>query len=351
MFSEQDLDDMKRLVTGFIAALLILAFFLWAVGIHKIISLYAQMHTGIFLLGILSTFIGMVAWSSVWHRVIAVVEHRISRVKVFLIFLSAQFANHITPFGQVGGEPFIALVLTKYTDISYEKSLAGVISSDLINFFPFFTYGSIGFLYFLIVHDISGTIKTYAIGFAVVLGATITAAVLIWRKRGDVKTGVLSLTNFIRDKLGRYSDKLYYGLEPELVKERLDDFFGTLSFIGENKDRLVLPIILAHIGWFFVILPLYMSSMAINHTINFPLIFLIIPVASLAGYLPSPGGLGGVEVFGAVVITVVTSINITTATAIFLLYRISVFWFTILIGGISLGHLSVGMKEITEGGG
>lgn len=52
-------------------------------------------------------------------------------------YLAATFANYTTPFGQAGGEPFIAYVLSADTEASYEESLASVSTADLMHLLPF----------------------------------------------------------------------------------------------------------------------------------------------------------------------------------------------------------------------
>ncbi|MDY6780367.1 MAG: lysylphosphatidylglycerol synthase domain-containing protein, partial [Halobacteria archaeon] len=67
-------------------------------------------------------------------------------------------------------------------------------------------------------------------------------------------------------------------------------------------------------------------------------------------YMPLPGGLGSVEITLAIVLASLTALSLTQASAVALLYRICVYWFVLVLGGLSLSYLSVGMYEKGEAG-
>lgn len=337
---------MKRVLVGFAAALMVLTTFVYFVGAHDVAGALARANLPIFALAILSAFLALVCWGMVWNRVLSVVEHSVSRVKIGMIFLAGMFANFITPFGQVGGEPFIALVLTKYSDIDYERALAAIIAADVINLIPFFSYGILGFTYFVLTNSLNETLETFVAAFAVAMVLSAVLLYTVWHRRGGVERIVLAMSGVARVTVGRLSDTAHELLEPDAIRLRLEEFFNMLDFIWENRRRMVYAVVLSHVGWFFTIVPLYFAAVALGYDVPFMYVLFIVPLGSIAGYLPLPGGLGSVEVMLVAVVVSVTTLSLPEATATAILYRIAVYWFTLLIGGVSLSYLSAGLYEL-----
>lgn len=338
--------QMKRVLVGFAAALMVLSTFVYFVGAHDVAGALARANLPVFALAILSSFLALVCWGMVWNRVLSVVDHSVSRIKIGMIFLSGMFANFITPFGQVGGEPFIALVLTKYSDIDYERALAAIIAADVINLIPFFSYGLLGFTYFVLTNSLNETLETFVAAF--VLAFVLSGVLLwtVWNRRGGVERVVVAVTGGLRATVGRFSETAHELLEPDAVRLRVEEFFNMLDFIWDHRRKMVYAVVLSHVGWFFTIVPLYIAAVALGLDVPFMYVLFIVPLGSIAGYLPLPGGLGSVEVMLAAVIVSVTSLGLPAATATAILYRIAVYWFTLLIGGLSLSYLSAGLYEL-----
>mgnify|MGYP000353097465 CR=1 FL=1 len=59
----------------------------------------------------------------------------------------------------------------------------------------------------------------------------------------------------------------------------------------------------------------------------------VLPVASIAGVFPLPGGLGGVETAFILLLVSTTGVATTTATAAVVIYRGVTYWLPMLAGG------------------
>ncbi len=335
-----------RFLVGFGVAAVIIFLFVYAIGWDEVVSTLSKTDLGVFSLGLVSSFVCLVAWSAVWNRVLSVIDHALSRGRITLIFLSAMFANYVTPLGQVGGEPFIAYVLSKSSDIDYEHSLAAVMTSDFLNLIPFFSYAVVGFSYFVTRRSFNSDVRNYAAVFVVVAAVAVSAALFIWHRRDLVESFVLRVAGFLRKTVGKLSSNLRTALREEDVKERIDGFFETLDLFSENRREMATAVVFSHIGWFFFILPLYTSFLSLGYNVPLGTTLLIIPVSGLAGFIPLPGGLGGVEIAIAVTIFSLTGLSLPAASAAALLYRLCVYWFTLLVGGISSMYLSVDLRRI-----
>ena len=71
-----------------------------------------------------------------------------------------------------------------------------------------------------------------------------------------------------------------------------------------------------------------------------PAAMLAIPLGSVAGVTPLPGGLGGIEAVLIFVLTPVTSVGAGTVAAAVLLHRAATYWLPLLLGGGSVAALS-----------
>jgi len=131
-----------------------------------------------------STFLGLAAWSQAWRVVLSAVGIEVSGRRLVVTYLAATFANYVTPFGQAGGEPFIAYVLSQGTGASYEDSLASVVVTDLLNLLPFFNFAAIGFAVLLVSAELPPAVRPLAYGLtALAIGVPVLAYVG-WNHRG-----------------------------------------------------------------------------------------------------------------------------------------------------------------------
>lgn len=90
-----------------------------------------------FVFLLLCTVIGwLAAWAMALRTVLGVLNVGISPQKGFLVFAGAMFFNNITPFGQAGGEPITAHLISRATNSKYETGLAAIASVDALNFVP-----------------------------------------------------------------------------------------------------------------------------------------------------------------------------------------------------------------------
>jgi len=108
-------------------------------------------------------------------------RHRYPGRQVVFIYAGAVFANNVTPFGQAGGEPVAALLISKTSDARYETSLVGIASVDVLNVVPSISLILVGVGYYATTAALGDHLVT-AVGSAVVLIAGIVIALgLVWR--------------------------------------------------------------------------------------------------------------------------------------------------------------------------
>ena len=129
-----DLFSRKRAIqagVGFLVAGAVIYLLAVGVGLDELRRALAGAELRWVALGCLSTALCLVAWTRVWQIVLQVVGTPVGFRKLVVTFYAATFANYVTPMGQAGGEPFIAYVLSRNSEATFEESLASVVTAEI----------------------------------------------------------------------------------------------------------------------------------------------------------------------------------------------------------------------------
>lgn len=275
----------------------------------------------------LSTAAGLVAWGKVWQIVLGILDIEVSFRRLVVTYFAATFANYVTPLGQAGGEPFIAYVLARDTEASYEDSLASVVTADLLNLLPFFNFAAVGLGYLLYRAELAGTAENLALGLGAMAVGVPVLVYVGWQFRESIECVVVRLVAPIVRRTDR--------LSVAGIQRRIREFYAALEQVAARPRTLAYALTFSYVGWVLFALPLYFAGLAIDAPLSLLLVFFVVPASTLAGIVPTPGGLGAVE--GALVGLIVALAPITApaALAIAVLYRVASYWFAILVGGIA----------------
>jgi uncharacterized protein (TIRG00374 family) len=275
----------------------------------------------------LSTLIGLAAWGKSWQVVLRQAGISVPYPKLVVTYFAATFANYVTPLGQAGGEPFIAYVLCRDTDASYEDSLASVVTADLLNLLPFFTFAAVGLGFLSLQPTLPPGVDRLVSGLLVMAVGLPVAVVLGWRFRRAVEGLVASLVW----PVARLTERVTVAG----VRERVRDFYGALDRIAANPRALAYALLFAYVGWVFFALPLYFAAKTIGVSVAPLSIFFIVPASTLAGIVPTPGGLGAVEGALFALLVGITGAAAGPALALAGVYRFSSYWFALGVGALA----------------
>lgn len=333
------------MLAGFVAALTILAAFTWLVGWQDIITTIIAARTGTLLAGALVSFTGILLLGVSWWIMVKDVAMLPFRDGIS-VFLPAQFMNAITPLGQLGGEPFIAYLVSQDADIPIEDSFGAILAADLLNTVPFFTLSLTGIIIFLIYTPINGLITSI---LKIVLGIAALVAlavILIWRKEGwtirffgELGAILRSIIRFTglqnRPKLGRINRRL--------MREKGKRFSQILKDTLRQPRKVAAALTITHIANLLSAFGLYLIILALGVDAPISALLFLLPAAMLAGYLPLPGGLGGIEVALTLLLIAIIDLPASIASAAVLLFRFSTYWTTIFTGGVLASQLSIDM--------
>jgi uncharacterized protein (TIRG00374 family) len=316
-----------KAVAGFAVALLVLALLAAGIGVEAIAAELAGTDVRWLAVGCLSTAVGLVAWARAWQVVLRVVGVPVSLGNIVVTYYAATFANYVTPLGQAGGEPFIAFVLSRDTEASYEDSLASVVTADLLNLLPFFSFAAVGTAVLVVRTTLPQEIRGVAVALVVFAVGVPAAAGAGWRFRGPLGRLAIRLVAPVARRT-RF-------LSVEGIREHLHELNEAFERIAADPRALAHALVFSYVGWLFFALPLYFAVLAIGGSISLWLVFFVVPASTLAGLTPSPGGLGGVEAALVGLLVVLAGFSTASGYATATVYRLASYWFALGAGGLA----------------
>lgn len=272
----------------------------------------------------------------IWYRFFQHMKIPVSYFKSLKMFLAGNFLNGVTPLGQFGGEPLMAYVISRNTDASYEKGLSTVISADIINTMPLFTFTVGGTAYLLLFRTVSQVI-IQTLFMAIIVGVLGGAFVYImWFEAGKIESVIFAVMEKLVNLIGRGEHLL------EKLESSLEEVQKSFHRIGESPRHLIKVAMIAHLTFFLNILSLYFILIALGHKTDLSLLYFVSVIAGFGNFSPTPGGGGTVEAVMAGTITVFTSIPFATAVVSAIIFRLTTHWPGLLLGWLSLNTLKNG---------
>jgi hypothetical protein len=336
--------DYARTALGFGAAILVVGLLVWAVGVGDLVARLRAADARYVGLVLLTTVGWLAAWGLALRKVLSVLGVRLSAVSAFLVFSGAMFSNNITPFGQAGGEPVTALLVSRITDAEYETGLAAIASVDTLNFVPSITLALIGAGFYATEIALGANRNvTVAIGAVVVLAVAVPSLVyLAWSRRYALEERIVTrLTpaiQWLADQLPRMSAP-----GPEAIERRINGFFRAIERVVDDEGGLVIALSFSALGWGCQAAGLWLAFQAIGQPISFAVVLFAVPIGAIAGVTPLPGGAGGIEWVLATLLTAATgpAVGFGVATAAVVLFRGFVYWVPVVIGGVVMSVAGV----------
>lgn len=334
---------------GFLGAFALLGLLVWFTGVEGLLETLRGADRRLIAVVVLATLGWLIAWGLALRTVLDTLGVGFSPAKSFLVFSAATFSNNITPFGQAGGEPVAALLISEISGTEYETSLAAIASVDTLNFVPSITIALIGAGYFATEVTL-GTNRnlTAAIVAVVVLALVVPTLVYAgWRYRTSIERSVIDrFTPLIRrltELLPRVSPPSTAAIESSIT-----GFFGGIERIANDPRGLALALCFSALGWGCQMFALWVAFRAIGTQIPASVVLFVVPIGAIAGATPLPGGAGGIETVLVLLLVAVPIPAVTTSVALaaVVIFRGVVYWTPTLIGSVVVSALGASRLEL-----
>jgi len=335
------MDDRNRSVAllGLLGAVAVFVVLFSLVGVRRVTDSLLSANPALVALTFGLALCWLALWSLMLRTVLGVLSVDIPPVTSFFVYAGAVFANNVTPFGQAGGEPVAALIISKVSDTRYETGLAGIASVDVINVVPSLSLVFVGAGYYATTAAVGERIET-AVATAIALVTVIVLVVwFAWSRRESIQTWVPKTVGSSLARLGfnRFDPM---SVEADLT-DRIGRFFGNIERVGTDRWRLATVVGLSLAGWLLQAGALFVAFAAIGHSVPPYVLLFVVPLANVAGAAPLPGGLGGIEAAFVALLAPTTGVDVSAITAAVLIFRGAVYWMPLAIGGAAVTAFGV----------
>ena len=337
---------LRATVVGFAAAAAVFAVLFTLVGVDDLVATLRAAETGAVALVVVATLAWLLAWAVSLYTVLGMLGVDLSYPSSFLLFSGATFANNVTPFGQAGGEPITAFLISRVTDAEYERGLAAIASVDTLNFVPSITIALLGAGYFATEVALGANRSVLAaVGGVVGLAVVVPSLVYLgWRRRYGLEARLVDgLTPVIR-VLARRLPRVPVPT-PEGIEDRIDGFFRAIERVAANPRRLAVALAASTVGWLCQTLALRVAFEAIGVSVPLSVVFVVVPIGAIAGVTPLPGGAGGIETVLVLLLLAAPLPQVTepVAVAAVVIFRGAVYWIPVLVGGTVVAWIGTGL--------
>jgi uncharacterized protein (TIRG00374 family) len=325
--------DRITTILGFAAALLVLSAVVWFIGVDEVLDALTQADRSILVLIVGVAAVWLSAWGLALWRVLGAIGSPIPAPKAIFVFSAAVFSNNVTPFGQAGGEPISALLISSAADSEYETGLAAIASVDTLHFVPSVGFSILGFTFIVATAaELTRNVVVAALGAVVLIAVILTAATLGWRYQNRVEATIVRIVTPIVRVLGRVVPGQSIP-SPEDIRHRIDGFLESVGRVANDRRTIATAMSFSAIGWFALATSLWLSLYALGYVVPFAATLFVVPVGSIAGATPLPGGLGGLDAAFIALLVPTAGVSASVATAAVLIHRGATYWLPTIFGG------------------
>lgn len=254
------------------------------------------------------------------------------------ILMAGIFLNNITPGTGIGGEPLRAYYLKKKYGKSKSKFLGVILADKSFNYAVYLLFLVLSLLFVFVFLDISLNLK---IIFQSLLLIVFIVIVVFMYCRGKRRTDRV-LSRIYRTGLfkGFRSKKVFR----EYVRKRVSRLRKVFQKVILDRKTFSIGIALSFVVWVLIFLSSWFLFLSFGERVSFLAVVVVVTIGYLIGDLsPVPGGMGLME---GTMFLMYSSMGISSSLAVVvsLLSRIIYYFFSLIIGGLSLTWLRIGSK-------
>ncbi|MBX0324079.1 flippase-like domain-containing protein [Halomicroarcula sp. F13] len=337
-------------VAGFAGASLVLAVLVWVVGVDRTLQALLMADPAALAVVVGIAVVWLTSWGMALWSVLRALETAVPAHTAVLVYAAAVFSNNVTPFGQAGGEPLSALLISSAADSEYETGLAAIASVDTAHFVPSIGYAIVGFTFVAAgAVRLGRNLVFAAVAVAVLAVGLPVAAYLGWRYRYELEAAVVRLFT----PLIRLFGKVVPRRSPPttaVVETRIESFFAAIDRIATDRTTLLQTLGFSALGWACLAASLWTSLYAVGHTVPVATVLLVVPVGSIASIVPLPGGSGAIEtVLVTLLVSTVPPLSGPAAASAVLIHRGATYLLPTLVGAGVASALGAGRAAASAG--
>ena len=338
---------MRRRLLSLGAAVVLLAGFLLVLGPERLARQLAGANLAIFALGLVAIVLALLCWSEASRRLFVAFDTPLSRRGAVAAYGAGAFGKQVLPMGNAGGPAVMAYAFDREVNLGYSRSLAVIVVAEFLSLLASLVLGFVGIVFLLLFSSADPALRWLGVGVVLVGAALAALSVVVWYRRHHVGLAVTGIAQLLAPVVGRISPARAERLRPDRVSANLQRYYETFDAVLRDRRAVLYAFALSQAGWLFFALPLYTGARALGVDVALALALFLVPAAGLATVFPLPGGLGGLEVALAGLLAALATIDLTTAGAVVILFRLCSFWFFVLVCGSAASMAAVGVRELS----
>ena len=319
-------------IAGFVGALAVLGVLVWVVGVDRTVA--ALLSADPFALALVGAvaLVWLTTWGLALWSVLRALGSPIRTHMAVLAYAGAVFSNNVTPFGQAGGEPLSALLISSAADTEYETGLAAIASVDTAHFVPSVGFAIVGFTFVTAGAVQLGRNLLFAAGAVATLAVGLPVAAFGgWRYRYELEAADVRLLTPVIRWQGRVVPK-WSPPTTDSIEQRIESFFAAIDRIATDRRTLLQTLGFSALGWASLAGSLWLSLYAVGYTVPVATTLLVVPVGSIASLAPLPGGSGAIETVLVTLLVSTTAVPAAVAASAVLIHRGATYLLPTLVG-------------------
>lgn len=317
---------------GFAVALAIVGALLYVVGVDEVVRAVTRVDPRI-----LAAIFGMIAvWIACWSGSLYLTTRTfgvpLSAADSLLVYSHLQFLDNVIPFSSIGADAFAGVAIAERAGTEYETGLATAITVDTLNFLPAPAFGVLGAAYLLVTTSLGETVVNLLAASLGVLVGLATVGYLAWVYRDALQGVAATVVAGVLGRVGRVVPR-FSPPDRADVERRIGSLVGNVEQMADSPATLLSILALATAGWGLLAATFYLAVVAVGASVPVSLVFLLVPLVSVAELFPVPGGTGGYESLFVALLVALAGISPATATAAVLVHRAATYWLPVVVGG------------------
>ena len=225
--------QLRTMALGFLGAVVAFVIATWIIGPQEIYGALTKSQSMILVAIIGVAACWLTAWGLSLRTVLDAFDAPIPASTAVLVFASATFANNITPFGQAGGEPVSALLISRASNREYETGLAAIASVDALNFVPSIGLALVGLSYFATKLTFGADLTLAATAVGIFAAVLVVTTILGWRYRYRIEHGAIATLTPVIQRIAEALPRVSTP-QPGALETRVEGFFAAVERVATS---------------------------------------------------------------------------------------------------------------------
>lgn len=328
--------DSVRVILGLVGAIIAISVLILLVGFEEFTEALFESNTVYVLISGMCAVLWLMSWSGTFYVVSRSLDLDLSYISCFRTYSTVMFANNVTPFAHLGGEPLAAGFVTKVVDKNYEKCLGALSSVSVVHFVPSVIFFTLGSVYFGITGaELPNGLRWMVGAFLLLTVVIVSLAISVYAFRSKTQNIIIELLTVCFSVGGKIPKVPQYGRDK--IEKLVDGYLSTFSDVADDKKTVALSVILSTTGVMFQALGLWFALDAVGLDISIFVPIIAFPIAGLASALPLPGGAGGIDAVLIAMVVAFSSAIVVDVSAAVVIIRTFIYWIPVIIGTLNLG--------------